>query len=94
MSRGLGDVYKRQILTDDVVQNAFDWIQLKHAGDSLPCPVCEANVWGFAGRVGITKESEAFSPRKQRKLVQIICKNCEYVMLFSERILKGPLDTN
>ena len=82
-----------EILTDDVVQNAFDWIQLKHAGDSLACPVCESNVCGFAGRVGITKESEAFSPRKQRKLVQIICKNCEYVMLFSERILKGPLDT-
>lgn len=82
-----------EILTDDVVQNAFDWIQLKHAGDSLACPVCESNVWGFAGRVGITKESEAFSPRKQRKLVQIICKNCEYVMLFSERILRGPLDT-
>lgn len=80
-------------LSEDAIQNAFDWIQIKHVDDTLSCPVCRKNVWGFAGRVGITKESESFSPKKQRKLVQIICKNCEYVMLFSERILKGPLDT-
>jgi predicted nucleic-acid-binding Zn-ribbon protein len=83
-----------EVLTDQAIQNAFDWIQLKHVHDTLRCPVCSSNVWGFAGRVGITKESEGFSPRKQRKLVQIICKNCEYVMLFSERILRGPLDAD
>ena len=80
-----------ELLDEQAIQNAFDWIQLKHEGETLRCPVCGAHVWGYAGRVGITREGEAFSPRKQRKLVQIICKNCEYVMLFSERILKGPL---
>lgn len=78
-------------LSEDAIKNAFDWIQIKHASDTLSCPVCGQNVWGFAGRVGITKESESFNPKKQRKLVQIICKNCEYVMLFSDRILRGPL---
>ena len=80
-----------EIIDPSAVQNAFDWIQLKHVDDTLSCPVCHQNVWGYAGRVGITKESEGFSPKKQRKLVQIICKNCEYVMLFSDRILRGPL---
>ena len=75
----------------DAVKNAFDWIQLKHADDTVECPICHQNVWGYAGRVGLTMESEAFNPKKQRKLVQIICKNCEYVMQFSERILRGPL---
>ena len=78
-------------LDNESVRNAFDWIQLKHVDETLSCPVCKQNVWGFAGRVGLTKESEAFNPKKQRKLVQIICKNCEFVMLFSDRILRGPL---
>ena len=78
-------------LDEAAIQNAFDWIQLKHEGDTLTCPVCGAHVWGYAGRVGMTTETGDFSPRKQRRLVQIVCKNCEYVMLFSERILQGPL---
>lgn len=82
-----------ELVDPAAIQNAFDWIQLKHSGTTLRCPVCEGVVWGYGGRVGITKESEAFSPRKQRKLVQITCKNCEHVLLFSERILKGPLET-
>lgn len=83
-----------ELVDPAAIQNAFDWIQLKHSGTTLRCPVCDGVTWGYGGRVGVTKESEAFSPRKQRKLVQIICKNCEHVLLFSERILKGPLETD
>ena len=80
-----------EIIDEGAIENAFDWIQLKHADGALLCPVCRGTVWGYAGRVGVTREAEVFNPKKQRKLVQIVCKNCEYVMLFSERILKGPL---
>jgi hypothetical protein len=79
-------------LDAESVQNAFDWIQLKRVDDALLCPVCSGNVWGYAGRVGVTTEATAFASKKQRRLVQIVCRNCEYVMLFSDRILKGPLD--
>lgn len=81
-----------EIIDPAAIQNAFDWIQLKHAGPTLSCPVCGSEIWGYGGRVGVTTESEAFNPKKQRKLVQIVCRNCEYVMLFSERILRGPLE--
>jgi predicted nucleic-acid-binding Zn-ribbon protein len=81
-----------EVIDPSAVENAFDWIQLKRVDRRVSCPICEGTTWGYGGRVGVTRESEAFNPKKQRKLVQIVCKNCEYVMLFSERILKGPLE--
>jgi hypothetical protein len=74
------------------VQNAFDWIQLKRTGSTVACPICDGTTWGYGGRIGVTTESQAFNPKKQRRLVQIACRNCEYVMLFSDRILRGPLE--
>ena len=80
-----------EVIDPAAVENAFDWIQLKRVDRPISCPICEGTRWGYGGRVGLTMEAEAFNPKKQRKLVQIVCSNCEYVMLFSERILRGPL---